>query len=154
VIRASQLDQAAAQLDGLAAQLGGAAERFAALQLSASEHAASLSASWGGPLPGAVDTAVASYVSQVDGRPAGDAVPVVHQWAAAARGFAVSARTLEQRRARTVNELVHTSAASVGVGPEADALAAERRSAPSADLSSIDRQVEELHQEWTRACSS
>ena len=65
-----------------------------------------------------------------------------------------SARTLEQRRARTVNELVHTTPASIGTGPEADALAAAQRQSLSADISSIDRQLDQLHQDWTRTCSS
>ena len=154
MIRASQLEQAAAQLDGFAGRLATAAESFAAIQQQAMEHASSLAGGWGGPLPSVVDTAAANYISQIDGGPISDAAPVVRRWAAAARELAASARTLEQRRARTVNELVHTTAASIGTAPEADALAAAQRQSLSADISSIDRQLDELHQDWTRTCSS
>ena len=154
MIRASQLEQAAAQLDGFAGRLATAAESFAAIQQQAMEHASSLAGGWGGPLPAVVDTAAANYISQIDGGPISDAAPVVRRWAAAARELAASARTLEQRRARTVNELVHTTPASIGTGPEADALAAAQRQSLSADISSIDRQLDELHQDWTRTCSS
>ena len=154
MIRASQLEQAAAQLDGFAGRLATAAESFAAIQQQAMEHASSLAGGWGGPLPSVVDTAAANYISQIDGGPISDAAPVVRRWAAAARELAASARTLEQRRARTVNELVHTTPASIGTGPEADALAAAQRQSLSADISSIDRQLDELHQDWTRTCSS
>ena len=154
MIRASQLEQAAGQLDGFAGRLATAAESFAAIQQQAMEHASSLAGGWGGPLPSVVDTAAANYISQIDGGPISDAAPVVQRWAAAARELAASARTLEQRRARTVNELVHTTPASIGTGPEADALAAAQRQSLSADISSIDRQLDQLHQDWTRTCSS
>ena len=154
MIRASQLEQAAGQLDGFAGRLATAAESFAAIQQQAMEHASSLAGGWGGPLPSVVDTAAANYISQIDGGPISDAAPVVRRWAAAARELAASARTLEQRRAHTVNELVHTTPASIGTGPEADALAAAQRQSLSADISSIDRQLDQLHQDWTRTCSS
>ena len=154
MISASQLARAAAQLDGLAGRLSGAAEHLARVHQQASEHAASLRTAWDGPLPAAVTAGASNYITQVDGHPAADAVPAVQQWAASAREHADALLTIEMRRSRTAYELAHTTPASIGIGPEAEELAADRRRALSSELSAIDREVEQLHEDWTRTCTT